>query len=1214
MVFALTTVPDDNAYDSTRRVAFGNAAGSFVLRGNRDVELIAPSDALKPEEPPAGYERLGNQSILRAGGNTAELAASGKLTVDHNFGSELLLTRATIAPKAVQGAAPSAWHLQDATGQYYVQPPRGNDVWQTWPDGQDFVSSYFDLVSVSPFALLTPGTQAQTRNGTPAVAPPAGLATTDPAISFETTRPYSRYNWELFLHSPLAIASYLAAQQHFVDARAWLHTVFDPTIKPRPSGGLEFWRFVRFSNSAKPETIANRLKWLAVPGVDSTDADVGSEIDAWKRDPFTPHVIARMRPSAYQWYTFFAYIDLLIGWGDQLFRRDTRESINDATQLYVLAAKLLGPRPRSIAAATPVPAQTYRSLTAGNGLDAFGNEWVEWADLPGTQVLSGTTQRASGQYAATAATGNGSPVSIGRATGIPFARDKSLTGKHQTLTTLAALAFCIPPNEKLTGFHDRLEERLFRVRNCQNIDGVSRALPLFEPAIDPLLLIRAKAAGLDLDAIVAGQGSASQSRQLPTHRFNFTLQKAIELTSELKSLGGALLSALERQDAEELTLLRSSQELAMQKLVRDIRERQIDDAEANIVALQQSEATVTERFGQYQRLLGKTAVTKGADGLPVVEQSSSLAISTDSIGGANTLGLSRLEVDQLLLGAVSHLFMQAANASNVAGAVLAAIPNVWVGSVVAGQTFGGSNLGSAASAVAKSIEMGGAAASYLAGAAGTFAGYERRQDEWVHQSKLALAELKQLEQQILAAEIRKAIAELELRNHDQQAENALQADEFMRGKFTNKELFRWMSAQISDVYFRSYQLALDQARRAERAYRRDLGLGDQKTTFIQAGYWDSLKKGLVAGDQLHHDLRRMEVAYLEQNVREFEITKHVSLASIDPLSLMQLKLSEEHECTIHLPETLFDLDHPGHYLRRLKTVSVTIPCVTGPYASVNCTLELHRSEIRHNTELNGQYARVGEDLTRFTDQYGTIQAIVTSSAQNDSGLFETSLRDERYLPFEGAGAISTWRMRLPKDFKQFDYEAISDVIMHLRYTARDGGPDLRAAATDALKTALETFPGEVAGRPLALLVSLRHDFPSEWARFVGPGEPDDDMRTETFAIDKSRFPAVLGDRELTVEQVDLFVSSAKDLPPADPILKPPNAASAKALPLNRVLELGTVGTVRQLSTYDALGPTPAVVVADDVEDSQWAITASAALRAAVRDVVLVFTYTATTTP
>ena len=46
---------------------------------------------------------------------------------------------------------------------------------------------------------------------------------------------------------------------------------------------------------------------------------------------------------------------------------------------------------------------------------------------------------------------------------------------------------------------------------------------------------------------------------------------------------------------------------------------------------------------------------------------------------------------------------------------------------------------------------------------------------------------------------------------------------------------------------------------------------------------------------------------------------------------------------------------------------------------------------------------------RFIDDRKVLDAIVTSTAQNDAGLFEPTLRDERYLPFEGAGAISTWQ-------------------------------------------------------------------------------------------------------------------------------------------------------------------------------------------------------------
>src|SRR5215510_385406 len=174
----------------------------------------------------------------------------------------------------------------------------------------------------------------------------------------------------------------------------------------------------------------------------------------------------------------------------------------------------------------------------------------------------------------------------------------------------------------------------------------------------------------------------------------------------------------------------------------------------------------------------------------------------------------------------------------------------------------------------------------------------------------------------------------------------------------------------------------------------------------------------------------MEVAYYDQNKREYEIVKHISLSSIDPVSLAKLK--QTGDCFVNLPEALFDIDYPGHYMRRIKSVGITVPCVAGPYSGVNCTLTLQNSSIRHlNTLSNGKYGRQADD-PRFADSAGTVQSIVTSGAQNDNGLFETNMRDERYLPFEGQGAISSWRIELPKTFQAFDYNSISDVVLQVR--------------------------------------------------------------------------------------------------------------------------------------------------------------------------------------
>ena len=75
-----------------------------------------------------------------------------------------------------------------------------------------------------------------------------------------------------------------------------------------------------------------------------------------------------------------------------------------------------------------------------------------------------------------------------------------------------------------------------------------RQLPLFEPPIDPALLVKAAAAGIDISSVLNDINIA-----LPRYRFSLIAQKASEQCSELKSPGAALLATLEKKDAGELS-------------------------------------------------------------------------------------------------------------------------------------------------------------------------------------------------------------------------------------------------------------------------------------------------------------------------------------------------------------------------------------------------------------------------------------------------------------------------------------------------------------------------------------------------------------------------------------------------------------------------------------------------------------------------------------
>jgi hypothetical protein len=398
----------------------------------------------------------------------------------------------------------------------------------------------------------------------------------------------------------------------------------------------------------------------------------------------------------------------------------------------------------------------------------------------------------------------------------------------------------------------------------------------------------------------------------------------------------------------------------------------------------------------------------------------------------------------------------------------------------------------------------------------------RRADDWIFQASLAARELRQIGRQVITSLIAEQITHREYRNVQQQIEQAKEVDRFLREKFTNSELYAWMQGELSRLYYEHYRLAFDVARRAEQTMKRELMRPElDQQTLVKFNYWDGGRKGLLSGETLYLDVKRMELAYHEHNLREYELTKHVSLLQVAPLALISLRATGR--CTAQLAEALFDLDGPGHYFRRLKSVALSIPCVTGPYTNINCKLTLLKSSIRTSAQLNGAYPREGLEDRRFQDYFGSVQAIVASSAQQDSGLFETSLRDHRYLPFENAGIISEWQLELPAnpgqdDPTQFDYDTISDVILHLRYTARDGGTALRTAAVQQVKDLIDTAQTSGSIR----LFLIRHEFPTEWARFTSV-TPDADQRSKLcVTLRPEHYPFWSQTRLNKVVRIDLF--------------------------------------------------------------------------------------------
>jgi hypothetical protein len=345
-------------------------------------------------------------------------------------------------------------------------------------------------------------------------------------------------------------------------------------------------------------------------------------------------------------------------------------------------------------------------------------------------------------------------------------------------------------------------------------------------------------------------------------------------------------------------------------------------------------------------------------------------------------------------------------------------------------------------------------------------------------------DLMQIGRQILGSLIAEQVTHREYKNIKEEIKQSEAFELVLRGKDTSEEFWVWMQGEISRLYYEYYRFAFDTARKAELAMKRELMRPElDATDYIKFNYWDGGRKGLLSGEALYKDARRLLTAYRENNIGEYEIIKNVSVLQVNPWAVLQLRT--KRKCTFVLREELWDGDTPGHYCRRIWSVAASMFLNKGPYTSVNCRLTLLKSSIRKNSQLkDGSYRREGAEDDRFIDYFGSLESIVTSTAQNDEGRFSNQ-RDEHYLrPFEGSGVISEWQLEWLAAWPQCDPDTISDVILHVRFTAREGGELLRAAANANLKELVETA-GSVR------LFSLRHEFPTEWARFksikpVGP--------------------------------------------------------------------------------------------------------------------------------
>ena len=835
------------------------------------------------------------------------------------------------------------------------------------------------------------------------------------------------------------VASALATHQRYAEALRWLHLVFDPTRADADGATATGVVALPAVRDAGPGAGIDVL----LDGASRPDGSTPQQPTRSRRRSTTrahrrssPHGIARMRIRAYQWMVVYKYLDVLHRLGRPAVppRHHRVDQRGDAA--VPAGGGAARPRPTRMPERPPLVAAAHvsqRSPASGTTSPTPGcrsptrrssRRWLAWLQWLHEHGIVGPAAR----------------------------HHRGAAEQLRTLRRSGRWSFCVPPqrpHRPLLG-HRRGPAR--QDPHSQNIDGVTRRLRCSSRrstrrcwcARSPRARHR-HACSTSLRARRRRTASASP------------LQHATEFCGEVKALGATLLSAREKRDAEELARLRSTQELAL----LDADRRRASGASSTRrrrtwPPLRQSRASAESRYRHYQRLLGKEQIQTPTEHEPVAPSrrgcSSPARRPTSVDADLRGYGLTLEEADHLGWMTVGNTFTLIGGGFQVASGIAHVLPNF---------TFG---VGSARGHVRRhqrrlgprrdrrsSSRCSPATPASRRNRSAIVAGHQRRYDDWVLQSNLAGKEIEQIDKQLLAAEIRVDLAEREIASTTQQIENARGnrrrscASKFttpgalpVDGRPARRGALR--GATSSPTTWPSGPSAPSPSSSAST----DPGIVQLRLTGTAS------RRGCSPASGSSSTSSGSRPPTCERNRRELEITKHVSLSELDPIALLRAA-GRPGSCEFDLPEAALRPGLPRPLLppdrSRQRLGALRRRAVHQRRRHADAAREPHTGQRR-------RCPRRADEDPRFVATWCPCSRSRPAPAQNDAGLFELDFRDERYLPFEGAGAISRWRFELPPSSAPSTTPPSPTSSLHVRYTARDGGRALKEDATRRVRAAL----------------------------------------------------------------------------------------------------------------------------------------------------------------
>lgn len=527
----------------------------------------------------------------------------------------------------------------------------------------------------------------------------------------------------------------------------------------------------------------------------------------------------------------------------------------------------------------------------------------------------------------------------------------------RTFSSSFQIQFGTPTNTKIQVLWDKVKDRLYKLRNGLNINGERQMPSMYGTAIDPARLLLASQNGginpYDKSVLTANR-SVYRFREMAPHT-----ESMINMVVEF---GSQLHSALTQKDSEQLQVLQATHQINMLNVLNQTYQYQIDEAINEIELSKKNLESASNQKKYYDDLIEKGNFTTEIESIAANDTAASLQLVSAGIKVGASFG---------------HF-----------------TPTIF------GMADGGFQPGSAIDSIAGVSSELAQSSQTLSQILATHAEHVRRAEEWQFQNKQAQHSIDQINLNINSATIRLKIAQENMKQYTLQISQANEVSNYLKNKFTNAELYNWLSGQMSSLYFTAYQLASGSLHTLQAAYQYEL---DEQDNFIPSNAWNSLRKGLLAGEILKLSLARMQDAYLNKNKRRQEVEKIISLKA------MKNYIPNNDKFDFNI--TLKDLGRDANKSTiKIKSISISIPAVVGPYETFDATLTNNK----------------------------TYEQITISRGIEDMGVFYDELNDGRYLPFEGIkidGSNSPdkdWTLNIPNTHNK----NISDVILNIKFTVK----------------------------------------------------------------------------------------------------------------------------------------------------------------------------------